>query len=201
MFNLCLVQDIKDRTKTDLGTTFDTVLTNQVIPSVTLQMAQYCRRPDWDKIARTVFINPGLDKKRIFLASPPVAASPVIQVFEDTALPRVYGAATLQTLDKDYFLFAEEGIIIKNGYAAWAEGLKTVKSIYTGGYLTANGVGAPVDLVGAAVTESLKALKRVDAAGIASQSVEGASISFSLGLRLDLSTIDILNNYRVWPDA
>lgn len=201
MFNLCSLQDIKDRTKIDLGSGFDTVLSNQIIPAVTLQMAQEIGRPDWDKKARTVFANPRSNKQRIFLASPPVAGSPVIQVWEDTALPRLYGADTLLTLDDDYFLFAEEGMVIKNDYASWAQGLKTVKIIYTGGYLTDHGMGAPADLLGAAVIESIKALTRTNSAGIASQSVEGASISFSLGLRLDLSTIDILNKYRVRSDA
>lgn len=197
---LCSIQDVKDRSKggTDLGTTFDTLL-GQIIDSVTLQLAQYCHRPDWDSKSRSEFFNPGANTRRIFVASPPIAASPTIQVWENTAIPRVYAAADLLVLDTDYFLFSEEGIIIKAGRAAWAEGLKTVKVTYTGGYLTADDTGAPADLADAAIRQAKLAFDRREAGGLGGQSLEGGSFSFSSGLKIDPSVKELLQNYIVYP--
>ena len=197
---LCSVQDIKDRSKggTDLGATFDTLL-GQIIDSVTLQLARHCGRPDWDQLARSEFFNPGSNTRRIFVASPPIAGAPVIQIWESTANPRVYGASELLTLDEDYFVYSGEGIIMKEGRGLWAEGLKTVKITYTGGYLTADDAAAPADLADAAIVQAKLEFDRRESAGLAGQSLEGGSFSFSSGLKIDPAVRQKLQHYVVYP--
>ena len=275
---LCSIQDVKDRTKggDKFESTFDALL-GKIIDAVTLQLARHFGRPDWDKLARTEYFNPGVYAKRIFLASPPVASTPAIQVWESTAAPRVYGADELLVLDTDYFSFSETGIVAKDGYALWAEGLKSVKIVYTGGYLesawaaapgtptyvsagtftvtgdyttvyypgralrykdTAGGSvfqettvlasslsagvttvtvadsgldsglntveistisGAPADLAEAAIRQAKLVFDRREAGGLGSQSLEGGSFSFSSGLKLDPSVLELLGDYRVRP--
>lgn len=199
-FKLCSLQDLKDRSKTgdQFGATFDTLL-GQIIDSITLQLAQYCHRPDWDSKARTEYFNPGSNSRRIFVASPPIAASPVIQIWEGTANPRVYGAAELLTLGEDYFVYSEEGIIIKESRGRWAEGLKTVKVTYTGGYLTADDAGAAADLADAAIRQAKLVFDRREAGGLGGQSLEGGSFSFSSGLKIDPSVKELLQHYIVYP--
>jgi len=173
----------------------------QIIDEVTLELAHFCRRPDWDKTARTEFFNPwqrGL--KRLFLSSPPVASSPTIQVWQSTDRPRVYGAAELLTLDEDFFLHEELGTVEKViSFAGWSVGPKTVKVTYTGGFLTGNQAGAPADLLGICMDQVKLEFERREAMGLQSQSLEGGSFSYAMGKRLDPSVKDRLQHFSVYP--
>lgn len=198
-FKLCSLAQIKGRIKGDLGTNFDSLIDDQIIPSVTLQTARPCGRPDWDKAARTEFYNPDHATQRLFIASPPIASTPAVQVWESTATPRVYGASELLVLDTDYFVYDQDGIIVKAGMSRWAQGPKTVKCGYTGGYLTANATGAPEDLVEAAIRQCVLVFARRDSGGLGGQSLEGGSFTFSSGLKIDPSVWELLRAYKVRP--
>lgn len=199
MFKLCTIQNIRDRSRSQsIGVDFDTLL-GQLIDEVTVEFAQAARRPDWDKAARTVFLSPEPEIKRLFLASPPIAASPVITVHESTAVPRVYGANELLTVNDDYFVSPEEGMIVKGGMGLWASGPKVARVVYTGGLLTADGAGTPKDLFGVAVDEVLWRFENRGRSGLQSESFQGQSLSFVPNKDHFSRMMRVIEHYRVYP--
>jgi len=202
-FKLCTLQDVQDRYRgTGIHADHESLIDNQIIPAITLALAHEASRPDWDKKVRSEYLNyDPSGTRRIFVQSPPIAASPTVQVWESGSLPRVYGADELLTIDEDYFVMSEEGIIIKDGLAAWASGINAVKITYTGGHLAANGQGAPADLVEACIRQVKLVFDRMSAGGISSESVGGGSFAFSSGLKLDPSVTEILREYKLHPNT
>lgn len=199
-FKLCSAAQVKDRITRgeSLDSSFDTLL-DQIIDGVTADFARRAHRPDWDKAARSEFFNPGENTRRISLSSPPIASTPVIQVWESNDSPRAYGADELLVLDTDYFIYSDEGIVIKEDRARWSEGLKTVKITYTGGHLTADATDFPTDLWEIAVEESAWRFINRGRGGLQSQSLEGGTLSYQPGREHYARMMRVIQNYRVYP--
>lgn len=197
MFKLISPEDYKLLTKGGHDAEFDPVLDLIIIPAVGKLFAQYCNRPDFDKLARTEFLSPRPGANKLFVSSPPVAATPAIQVWESSASPRVYDSAALLTEGTDYFLFENEGKIEKEG-DCFVPGTKTVKVTYTGGYLTKDGVGVPDDLKLAAITQTKIFFDRREEWGVTGRSLEGGSVSMLNILTLPKQVTLLLDAYRVY---
>lgn len=81
-----------------------------------------------DLIVRTEYFDVDESTNRLLLAGFPVAADPVIQIFQDT--DRNFGATT-EVDSEFYFLDLEEGVI--DLFQQYPVGIKTIKVVYTGG--------------------------------------------------------------------
>lgn len=185
MFKLIQVEDIKKTSKGEFGTEFDFLLGSIIIPSVTRLFARYCHRPDFDKTARTEYLSPRPGQSKLYLASPPVALAQVgppaieaLRLYEDTAVPRVYGADTELVSGEDFFLFEEQGMI-EADHRWFACGPKVIKVTYTGGYLTDDAADCPEDLRLAAIVQSKILFDHREQFGLTSQSLEGGSIGLT----------------------
>jgi hypothetical protein len=174
VWNLIASADIDAAYKQDAPGASLAGVTALIIPHVSNQIAQYLRR-ELDKAAYTVF--PDSDgSKHIWLDAYPIATSPAVQLYYDTAIPRVYGADTLLTEGEDYFVYTTRGKI-ELLYAKPA-GPKPFKVIYTGGLLTANATGVPDTIKLPAIIWAKRLLQQWDNLGIINNSFAGASVSY-----------------------
>jgi len=180
-----------------------------VIPAVGRLFAQYCKRPDFDKTARTEYLSPRRGQTQLFLKSPPVSpavaevtgpplipAIAALRLYQDTATPRAYGASTELTLGTDFFLFEDQGVIESASF--FAGGPLTIKATYTGGYLTDDAAGCPDDLRLAAVMQAKILYDRREEISMTGRSLEGGSMSLLTPLSLPKSVTMLLDPYRVF---
>lgn len=197
MFQLITLDDLKQLSKGDFSNSqFDYLLGNIIIPAVTTLFAQYCNRPDWDSAVRTEYFSPVALQRRLIVASPPIAASPAVQLWQSLGSPRVYGSDELMINGEDYFVYEDSGLIEHSYY--FFSGPKSVKVIYTGGYLTADGVGIPGDLRLAAIAQTKILFDRREELGVSSRSQEGGSITMLSVLTLPRQVTMMLDPYRVF---
>jgi hypothetical protein len=195
VYNLVSVDQIKDFSKGEFSSAHDPLLDSIIIPAINETCAKYCRRSDFDKAARIEFFSPEEKQKFLWLSAPPVAESPVIQVWQDTSLPRTYAATTLLVKGSDYFV--DERLWCLEKRAGWAHGTQTVKVSYTGGYLTDHGIGTPDDLQLAALMQSKIIYDRREELGVTSRSLEGGSLAMLTRLMLPDAITSILNKYKL----
>ena len=181
---------------------FDYVLDKVIIPAVTAIFAQYCGRPDWDRKERSVYFSPGSNQKRLFLDSPPIIEDPsgtpvipIVQVWQNSALPRAYASADLLVNGVDYFVHESAGMI--EHACGFFGGPKTVKVTYTGGYLTNDGIGAPADLRLAAIAQTKIIFDRREELGVTSRSQEGGALTMLSVLTLPRQVTMMLDPYRL----
>lgn len=202
-FKLITSEDLKQLTKGEVGDSFDFALDEIIIPAVGKLLASYCNRPDFDKAIRTEYLSPREGQRTLFLASPPVSpavVSPAIEalrLYQDTAAPRVYDATTELVNGTEFFVFEEQGTIEKVG-SWWACGPKTIKTTYTGGWLTDDAVGCPEDLRLAAVMQTKIFWDRREEYGVTGRSLEGGSISMLNVLTLPKQVTVLLDQYRIY---
>jgi len=202
-FKLISAESIKQLSKGDFGNNFDFLLDSIIIPAVGEIFANYCHRPDFDKVERTVFFSPRIYQTRLQLTSPPiypVSVTPVIaapRVWEDTAEPRVYGTDTELTSGTDFIVLYNQGIIEKLG-SYFAIGPETIKVTCTSGYLTDDGAGVPPKLALAAAIQTKILFDRREEFGVSSRSLEGGSISMLGRLILAPAVRDLLDDYVVY---
>jgi hypothetical protein len=174
VFDLITPPDIDSAYKQEAPGAALAGVTALIIPHISNQIAQSLRR-DLDKAAYTVF--PDSDGSRnIWLDAYPIAATPAIQVYYDTARPRVYGANTLLTNGEDYFVYENRGKI--ELVSPRAAGPKVFKVVYTGGLLTADATGVPDTIKIPAIIWGKRLLQQWDDLGVLNQSFSGASVSY-----------------------
>lgn len=213
MFRLITISDVKQFDKgrflTPAGAdddTFDYLLGDIIIPAVGREFAFYCGRPDFDKAARTEYLSPRRYEyqRHLFLQSPPVAPGQVgpplieaLRLYQDTNIPRAYGAETELVNGTDFFVHEAEGVIEHAG-CGFTGGPKAVKVTYTGGYLTDDAAGCPEDLRMIAAEYAYAQFCDRDKLNFAGASTEGGSVSFAPGPRtLPQWVTMVLNNYRI----
>ena len=203
MFKLITIQDIKELTKGEFGNEYDYLLGDNLIPAVGLSLARYCNRPDFDKAARVEYLSPRPYSRTLFLKSPPVAAAAVgppeieaLKLYQDTAVPRAYGAETELVSGTDFFVDEEAGMI-ERLYGYWVGGPKSVKVTYTGGYLTDDAVGCPADLKLAAVMQVKILFDRREELNLAGRSLEGGSFNMLTPPALPRAVTMYLDPYRI----
>lgn len=201
-YKLITSEDIKQTTKGDFGSEFDYVL-DDIIASVGSLFAQYCKRPDFDKIARTEYLSPRPKQTQLFLKSPPVSPAVVgppaiaaLRLYQDTATPRAYGATTELTSGTDFFVFEDQGVIESASF--FVGGPKTIKVTYTGGYLTDDAAGCPADLKLAAVMQAKILFDRREEMSMTGRSLEGGSVSLLTPLSLPKSVTLLLDAYKIY---
>ena len=203
MFALITKDDYSQLTKGETAPSeFDYILGKVIIPAVTSIFAQYCGRPDWDKKERTVYFSPCAYQKYLRVDSPPIFEDPggspvipIVQVWQNSALPRVYASADLLVNGTDYFVHEAEGMI--EHVSGFFGGPKTVKVTYTGGYLTADGIGAPADLRLAAIAQTKIIFDRREELGVSSRSQEGGAVTMLSVLTLPRQVTMMLDPYRL----
>ena len=177
MFKLITAEDIRASSKATIGDEFNLLIDDIIIPRVCELLADECNRPDFDSKSRTELFSTRSRQRVLFLKSPPIAASPTIQVWQSTSTPRVFDAGTLLTKDVDYFVDEQIGIIERPSSSYFSEGPNVVKVVYTGGYVTSDGQGVPPLLKGAALYQAKLIFDRREELGVSSRSVEGGSLS------------------------
>lgn len=187
--------DIKQGSKGAFGPDFDYLLDKIIIPAVGKLFAHYCHRDDFDKSERSEYLSPRAGQTFLTLKSPPIAASPAVQLWQNCDLPRAYTSADLLVNGTDYFVHEDEGVIEMVG--SFGGGPKTVKCTYTGGYLTAAGVGTPDDIRLAAVAQAKIIFDRREELGVTSRSQEGGSVTMLSLLTLPRAVTMILDPYRL----
>lgn len=193
MWKLVTLEDIKQGSKGSFGSDFDYLLGNIIIPAVGKLFANYCNRPDWDLTARTVYLSPRQNQRYLILSCPPISSSPAVQLWQNVSLPRAYTSADLLVNGQDYFVHEEEGSI--EHFYGFAGGANSVKVTYTGGYLTADGVGTPDDIRLAAIAQAKILFDRREEYGVSSRSQEGGAITMLTYLTLPRSVTMMLDNY------
>ncbi len=192
-YALITIADIKQGSKGDFGSDFDYLLGKIIIPAVGKLFASYCQRADWDKAERTQYLSPRHCQKYLHLSSPPLATSPAVQLWQNVSLPRAYASADLLVNGQDYFVHEDEGVI--EHLTAFSGGPKSIKCTYTGGYLTADGVGTPDDIRLAAIAQAKILFDRREEYGVSSRSQEGGAITMLSYLTLPRSVTMMLDNY------
>lgn len=202
MFKLIDCSTVKMLTKGDFGNDFDFLIDREIIPSVSRLFAGYCGRPDFDLKARTEYFSPRSGQRVIWLSSPPVVSSPpeipAIQLWEDGAVPRVYGSDTLLVEGEDYFCFESAGRLTKESGDYFIHGPKTVKVTYTGGYLTKDATDCPEDLKLAAAIQAKLIFDRREQLGFTGQSLEGGSVNLLVPMLLPRNVTVLLDPYRAF---
>lgn len=195
-FKLITDDDVKALLKgtAQTSTEWDSLFNDTLIPAIGELFANYCHRPDFDKLARTEYFSPVSRQYNLLLSSPPVAATPAVQVWEDSNLPRFGGSETLLVNGTDYFVHESRGQIEK--LSPFLSGSKTVKVTYTGGYLTADATGVPPLLKFAAMSQVSIYFKNRDLYGIATQSVAGGSITLPPIMTLPKQVTLLLDHFK-----
>jgi hypothetical protein len=169
------------------------VLLDIIIAAVGECFAKYCGRPDFDKAARTEYLNPLRNAHFAFIASPPISSSPVVDLWQSTDLPRVYGNDQKLVNGTDYFVHEAEGML--EHVSGFAGGSKSLKVTYTGGYLTADATGCPDALKLAAMIQTEIIFERRAEFGLTGTSLEGSSMSLLSPLTLPKSVTMLLGSY------
>lgn len=198
-FKLITDNDVKAFGKGNYDTAFDSLLNDFIIPAVGDLFANYTGRPDFDQSARTEYFSPRPGTCVLFLACPPVAASPAVQLWEDSSIPRAYGAGTAKTNGTDFIVHEDQGVIERLGW--FTPGAKAVKVTYTGGFLTANNTGCPSDLRLAAIAQAKIFFDRREELGLTSRSLEGGSMAILPLTTLPRHITMILDKYRIYSNA
>lgn len=193
-FKLVTSQELKALTKGTFGNDFDPLIEDIIIPAIDQNFPFYCHRDDFDKKERTEYLSPNKDDRFAFLSGPPVDLAQPIEVWESTALPRTYEAGQLLTHGVHYFVHYDEGTIEKIGH--FAGGPQSVKVVYTGGYLTADGQDVPADLRLAALISAKILFDRREEIALQSKALEGGSFSLLQPLVLPPSVTKLLDHYR-----
>lgn len=210
-FQIITFDEIKKISKggQDWSIEFEYLLEKIIIPAVTGIFAKYCRRPDWDKAIRTDYFSPNNSQgKTLSLSSPPVypaaaevigpphiAAIEALRLYQDSGDPPTYGAGT--EITSGFVVYEDEGIIEHRG-SGFVGGPKSIKVTYTGGYLTADAVGAPDDLRLAAIMQTKIIFDRREELGLTGRSLEGGSVSLLTPMILPTSVTMMLNDYRLY---
>jgi len=202
-FQLITFDEIKKISKGggDWSTEFEYLLEKVIIPSVTKVFANYCHRPDWDKAARIEYFGSDRYLRTLFLSSPPVYAAAVgppiieaLRLYQDSADPPTYGAGT--ELTTGFVVYEDEGTIEHR--TGFISGPKSIKVTYTGGYLTADGIGTPDDVKVAAIEQTKIIFDRREEFGLTGRSLEGGSVSLLAPTILPQSVTRLLDDYRVY---
>jgi len=192
--------DIGQITKAQGGVAGHEVLIDDlIIPAVEQAFAKYCNRDDFDQKSRTEIFSIQQPTAILQVSSPPIAAAPAVQLWQDTATPRAYGSTTELVNGTDFFVLESVGQIVKEG-SCFASGLKTVKVTYTGGWLTGDGAGVPASLKLAAMIQALGLFERRGEYFLTSRSQEG-SISMLTPLMLPKNVTILLDEFRVFRSA
>ena len=211
-FQLITFEEIRKISKggDSWSTEFEYLLDKVIIPAVTSVFAKYCHRPDWDKVARTEYFSVSLDRpaRNLFLSSPPIwpAAAAIVgppavdaiealRLYQDSADPPTWGAGT--ELTSGFVVYEDEGVIEHRGMG-FVGGPKAIKVTYTGGYLTADGVGTPDDVRLAATIHGKNVFDRREEFGLTGRSLEGGSVSLLTPMILPKSVTMLLDDYRVY---
>ena len=105
---------------------------NALIASVSADVAAHCGRV-FESGSATEYRN-GRGMTGIYVSRLPVTA--VTSVHESVSVPRVYDATTLLVAGTDYDYDDATGKFYRMSGAAWQDGEKAVKIVYTGGYAT-----------------------------------------------------------------
>jgi hypothetical protein len=203
-FRLINSEDVKMLTK---GGGFepdhDVLLDNLIIPAIGEIFASYCNRPDFDKKLRTEYLTPKYYSQVLQVSSPPIAVAaigppeiPAVELWEDVATPRAYGADTLLTEGDDYFIYRESGQIHRINY--WPAYHNAVKIVYTGGYATDHGQNVPFNLKLAAVEQAKIIFDRREELSVISRSLEGGSVSMLSALTLPQQVKIKIDPYKVY---
>lgn len=204
MFQLITADDIKRISKggSSWNEEFEQLLEQDIIPAVTRRFATYCHRPDWDKTARVEYFGSDRYSRNLFLSSPPVypadSGPPIIEalrLYQDSADPPTFGAGS--ELSSGFVVYEEEGVISHRGCFS-PTGPKSIKVTYTGGYLTADGIGTPADVRFAAIEQTKIIFDRREEFGLTGRSLEGGSVSLLAPIDLPLSVTRLLDDYRVY---
>lgn len=124
---LVLIATVKTAMKVPVLQTADDPIIDGIILGISYDFEKQTGR-GVDLIARTEYFDVDESTNRLLLKGFPVAASPVIQIFQD--IDRNFGAAT-EVDTEFYFLDAEEGVV--ELFQRYPIGRKTIKVIYTGG--------------------------------------------------------------------
>jgi hypothetical protein len=209
-FQLITFDEIKKMSKGggDWSTEFEYIIEKRIIPEITKGLAKYCHRPDWDKVARTEYFGSDRPTRTLFLSSPPVYpavaaivgppavdAIEALRLYQDSADPPTYGAGT--ELTSGFVVYEDEGSIVHRG-TGFMTGPKSIKVTYTGGYLTADGIGTPDDVRGAAIMQAKIIFDRREEFGLTGRSLEGGSVSLLTPLWLPRQVTMQVDDYRVY---
>lgn len=166
-----------------------------IIPAVGQIFARYCNRDDFDAKARTEYVSPREPTRFLSLKSPPVATSPIVELWQSLSIPRQYTDSEKLVNGEDYFVHEAEGMI--EAESCFSGGPKSIKVTYTGGYLTADAQGAPTDLRMAALAQAKILFDRREEYGVTGRSIDGSSITLLNVLTLPRQITMMLDPYRV----
>ncbi|MDZ4324747.1 MAG: hypothetical protein U1A73_06980 [Pseudomonas sp.] len=187
-FLLATVVQVKTFLKGDVPASLDATVTG-ILQRVTEAIALHCHRDSWDQAVFTELqsIRPPRTSGKligyapvgvstVWVRHPPISTAPAVQLFDDPL--RAYGADTLVAA-ADYIVEAREGRIeLDQKYFSW--GLQNVKIVYTGGFLTADGVSAELRypaLQRACVIQAGFEYQRRAELGLTGRSLEGGSVT------------------------
>jgi hypothetical protein len=211
-FQLITLDEIKKISKGGDSWTFEFeyLIEKIIIPAVTTTFAKYCHRPDWDKVARTEYFSVDICRpaRNLFLSSPPispavaaiigppaVAGIEALRLYQDSADPPTYGAGT--ELTSGFVVYEDEGVVEHRGIG-FVGGPKSIKVTYTGGYLTADGVGTPDEVRLGAAIQGKSVFDRREEFGLTGRSLEGGSVSLLTPMILPRAVTMLLDDYRVY---
>lgn len=119
-----------------------------------------------------------------------------IRVYQNSDSPRIFDSTTILTKDSDYFLDEETGIVERPEWNWFTRGTQTVKVVYPGGYVTADGQNVPPELKAAALYQAKIFFDRREEISVTSRALEGGSISL-LPLTLPRTITDNLTRFVV----
>lgn len=155
-----------------------------VIPAVSRKIEDFLNR-NLEKTARTKYFDAG--KRLYYLSAYPV---------DTTAALSVTYAGIVQTLDSDYYLWEDEGLIEFYAPTVRTEP-KQVLITWTGGYADIDAL--PSDIVFAAMLQSAFVYQNRKKVGISSISYPDGSVSKKMSLDLLDEVKEMLRNYRRVP--
>lgn len=167
MFRLCTVEQVIVFQR---GSVDDSLvpLLEQLTLGITRRFASLCGRLTWDRGAYLDVHDGGKD--RLYLRNWPIDETEPLTVEVDPA-------QQWEVRDPNtYLLDPEDGTLIFVG-APPAASPRSVRVSYTGGFLTADGVGAPDDLALLATLQASFFFQRRSDLGLVAHSLEGSTIS------------------------
>lgn len=145
MADFSLLADVKTALNMGSGTGDDALL-GKLIPEVTETILTMLGRPYFLN-GSDVTEYPRLrasESAKLFLLRWPIETGKPTAVHVSLDLPRVYDASTILTVDENYMVDEEEGVLHRIG-AFWPESPKAIRVIYDGG--KTNQLAASKDLV------------------------------------------------------
>lgn len=158
---------------------------DQLIPQVSSQIETFLNR-ELKEEARTKYFSGG--RKYYYVPAFPINLSPAPIVVEDN---------TTQTVDSDYYIFENEGLIsFQYETVNWRP--KAVKITWTGGYAEdVDGVLAvPDDIKAACLQQCAYVFKRRKDLGNSGVSTPNGNISYVKALQLLPNVVDMLKPHR-----